>query len=239
MVDKSVQGGKLVHGGDHAWFYGNDDGSVYPDNSDDYVQSPDITRAASGWGKLTFWANYDTEKGFDGLNVLASDDPVGATYTQVPLIDAGPAEPPGLSSAEIDGNSGGYRLLTFDLSGFTGSTIRFRLEFTSDAGVGKTGFAFDDLTVLGTVDASVGSTMTGASASDSSISSSTGRVRPPTPMCRRPTSASPEAERCGPSSRAASLASTECISTARPVARRRSGSRSRLARKRLPDAPSA
>src|SRR5207253_5862795 len=92
--------------------------------------------------------NWDTEKGFDGLNVLASDDG-GSTYQQVPLVSMGPPEGPGLASAQIDGNSGGYRLLTFDLSGLSGATIQLRLQFTSDAGVEKKGFAVDDLTVTG------------------------------------------------------------------------------------------
>jgi hypothetical protein len=98
-----------------------------------------------------------------------SDDPLGATYREAPLIDAGPPEPPSISSAEIDGNSGGYRLLTFDLSSFTGSSIQIRLEFTSDAGVGKKGFAMDDLTVLGATDSSVGSSIDGSSASNPAV----------------------------------------------------------------------
>jgi hypothetical protein len=67
----------------------------------------------------------------------------------LPLVSIGDPTGPGLKAAQIDGNSGGYRLLSFDLSGFTGPTLKLRIQFTSDGGVEYSGAAIDDLVVTG------------------------------------------------------------------------------------------
>jgi hypothetical protein len=138
-----------VHGGTSAWLFGPEDPALnYPTSADAFLESPAFTRVASSWSSLDVWANYDTEKGFDGLNFFASDDG-GATYRLLPIVSIGPPTPPSLAAAQIDGNSGGYRLLSFDLSSFTGSTMQLRIQFTSDAGVEFGGAAIDDLVVRG------------------------------------------------------------------------------------------
>jgi hypothetical protein len=138
-----------VHGGTSAWLFGPEDPSAnYPTSADAFLDSPTLTRTASSWSSLDVWANYDTEKGFDGLNFLASDDG-GASYRLLPVIAIGAPTPPGLAAAQIDGNSGGYRLLSFDLSSFAGSTLKLRIQFISDAGVEFGGAAIDDLVVRG------------------------------------------------------------------------------------------
>jgi hypothetical protein len=138
-----------VHGGTSAWLFGPEDPSAnYPTSADAFLESPTLTRAASSWSSLDVWANYETEKGFDGLNFFASDDG-GSSYRLLPIVSIGAPTPPGLAAAQIDGNSGGYRLLTFDLSSFTGSTLRLRIQFTSDGGVELGGAAIDDLVVRG------------------------------------------------------------------------------------------
>lgn len=140
-----------VHGGSRAWLFGPEDPDLtYPTDANATLDSPTLTRTSTSWASLELYANYDTEKGFDGVNVLASDDG-GTTYELVPLVSAGPPSGEELASAQIDGNSGGYRLLTFDLSGFEGPTLKLRLQFTSDAGVELSGFAFDDVTVTGSL----------------------------------------------------------------------------------------
>jgi hypothetical protein len=138
-----------VHGGSSAWLFGPEDPSAnYPTSADAFLDSPAITRTASAWASLDVWANYDTEKGFDGLNFFGSDDG-GSAYRLLPVVSIGAPTPPALAAAQIDGNSGGYRLLSFDLSSFTGSTLQLRIQFTSDAGVEYGGAAIDDLVVRG------------------------------------------------------------------------------------------
>jgi hypothetical protein len=144
-----TQRADAVHGGSSAWLFGPEDTSAtYPTQADAFLEGPTITRSASAWAGLGVWANYDTEKGFDGLNFFASDDG-GTTYKMLPLVSIGDPTGPGLKAAQIDGNSGGYRLLSFDLSGFTGPTLKLRIQFTSDGGVEYSGAAIDDLVVTG------------------------------------------------------------------------------------------
>jgi hypothetical protein len=150
-----TQRADAVHGGTSAWLYGPEDpNSTYADNSDAFLDSPAINRAAASWSSLEVWANYDTEKGFDGLNFFASDNG-GSSYKLLPIVSIGGATPPSLAAAQIDGNSGGYRLLTFDLSQFTGPTLKLRIEFYSDTGVTFGGAAVDDLVVHGSQPAPV------------------------------------------------------------------------------------
>jgi hypothetical protein len=167
LVDKATVP-SAVHGGNKAWFFGNDNGTPYADGADAFLDSPTITRTSPGWAELTFYANIQTEPTFDGLTVLASDNN-GLQYREVPLIDVGPPQPPALTSAQITGDSSGYRQLTFDLTGFTGSTLMLRFEFSSDAITGGSGVAIDDLAVLGAVDASVGSFIDGSSAPNPAV----------------------------------------------------------------------
>ena len=158
-----------VHGGTSAWLFGPEDPNAnHGANADAFLDSPAINRTAAQWATAEFWANYDTEKGFDGVNVLGSDDG-GATYRLLPLVSIGPASGLELDSAQIDGNSGGYRLLTFDISSFSGPTFRLRLQFTSDSGVEKGGFAFDDLTVKSSESAPVTATFGAASAASAAV----------------------------------------------------------------------
>jgi hypothetical protein len=153
-----------VHGGSHAWLAGPEDPkATYQASEDAILDGPDVTRKAATWASMSFWANYDTESGFDGVNVLASDDG-GKTYREVPLLSKGAPSGPSLASAQIDGSSGGWRLLTFDLSSFKGQTLRPRLEFTSDTGVEKSGFAFDDLTITGSQEAPAALALKGTNA---------------------------------------------------------------------------
>jgi hypothetical protein len=164
-----------VHGGSSAWLFGPEDPSAnYPTSADAFLDSPPITRTASGWASLDVWANYDTEKGFDGLNFLASDDG-GSTYRLLPVVSIGPPTPPALAAAQIDGNSGGYRLLSFDLSSFSGSTLQLRIQFTSDSGVEYGGAAIDDLVVRGANVAPVATALS-ATASATSLPRGGGKV---------------------------------------------------------------
>ena len=158
-----------VHGGKTAWFFGSEDPNTnYPAGADAFLDSPELTRKSAAWAILRFWANYDAEKGFDGLNLLASDDG-GSTYRTVPILSTGPPTGVGLASAQIDGNSKGYRLIEGDLSGFKGQTIRIRFQFTSDGGVEKAGAAVDDVSVLGSELAPVKAVLKAAASQGSSV----------------------------------------------------------------------
>ncbi len=103
---------------------------------------------------LTFYHWFDTESGFDGGNVKISSD-AGGTWT---LITPAEGYTGTLSTAfqnpiggeqAFYGMSNGWRIATFDLTAYAGSSVLIKFDFGSDSSVDGAGWFVDDFTVTG------------------------------------------------------------------------------------------
>lgn len=117
----------------------------------------DLTNAITA--KLTFYAKWDIEAGYDYVEVLASSNG-GATYT--PLC--GKYTKPGSTDQDpgkplFDGQQFDWVYEEMDLDNYVGHSIKLRFKLTSDQGVDGDGFYFDDLKVISinTLGAGIGS----------------------------------------------------------------------------------
>ena len=105
---------------------------------------------------LTFDTQYNTEVGFDYGIVQVSTDG-GATYHSLGNADTTTAHD---STADprivaqlpgFNGDSGGFRSETFDLSAYAGQTILLAFRYMTDPGVDLPGWWIDNVTVGGTL----------------------------------------------------------------------------------------
>jgi hypothetical protein len=102
---------------------------------------------------LTFWQWYDTEALFDGGNAKISTDD-GATWTILTpeagydgALSTSFQNPLGGQPA-FYGVSGGWQMVTIDLSPYSGSVAIIRFDFGSDDSGVSTGWYIDDFSVL-------------------------------------------------------------------------------------------
>lgn len=106
----------------------------------------DLT-AVSGAASLSYWAWYDLEKDYDYLYLVASTD--GGQNWQIITTPSGTAEDISGNSYGwgYNGESGGWKQETVDLSAFAGQKVTLRFEYVTDAAVNGEGFLLDDISL--------------------------------------------------------------------------------------------
>lgn len=139
----------IPHSGQNMW-WSNDDA-----NWADYRLEHDFDlTGADAPVTLTFWTDYTIEEYWDYAFVEISTDN-GITWTTLADMDGVTtnADPNGrlvdyggLQNG-ITGDSGGWTQLRFDLSTYTGSLIKLRLRYATDAGFLDRGMFVDDLAI--------------------------------------------------------------------------------------------
>jgi len=157
-----------IHSGSHAWWSGSVGGA-----SSHLTEALDLT-SAGGTAKLTFWAWYQLEEGFDWAYVLVSTDG-GATWTSLettaadgsgtttldPIGDTGNVLGGGKAYPNaLTGTSGHaaftsanlfaptYTEHTADLGPHAGQTIQLRFLYTSDPATNYENFYVDDVSIV-------------------------------------------------------------------------------------------
>ncbi len=114
-----------------------------------------VREVTVGAGALTFDGRWMTEVGYDYAYVQVSDD-AGESYESVACADsvAAPLGP------GFEGDSGGFRSQSCDLSAYAGETVLLAFRYVTDQLVTEPGFWVDDLAIDGTM-LSDGSTLDG------------------------------------------------------------------------------
>lgn len=96
---------------------------------------------------LHFWAKWNIEKGYDYVQVEASDDngqswtPLCGKYTKPGTVNQDEGKP------LYDGVQDSWVKEEIDLSAYLGSDIQIRFSLITDGGVRRDGFYFDDLKI--------------------------------------------------------------------------------------------
>ena len=121
----------------------------YADNSIKSVtttQSVDLTQA--NYAELTFMGKWALEKGYDYVQLLASDDdganwlPLCGLYTSEGSVNQASGEP------LYDGFQTTWVQEHINLADYIGKNVKFSFLLTSDAGLNYDGFYFDDFKVF-------------------------------------------------------------------------------------------
>jgi len=105
----------------------------------------DLSTAA--YAILNFWAKWEIEAGWDYVQVLISTNngsswtPLAGNYTKIGNEYQAPGEP------LYDGFQTTWIQEEIDLSGYLGSTVKFRFVLKSDTYTTEDGFYFDDFSV--------------------------------------------------------------------------------------------
>ncbi len=145
-----------VYSGSNAWYMGNAVTRQYPDNCRAWLLSPPVYLEAGARFTYRQWLHTEPVKDADyawdgGVVELSTDN--GVTFEQITpeggypyLIFGHPA------AAFPDGTpcfagTGGWEQVAFDLSAYTGQTVRVRLRFGADGFVVGEGWYVDDLSV--------------------------------------------------------------------------------------------
>lgn len=114
----------------HSWWCGDSASGQYSSMLDASLITPDIILGPSS--ELSFWHKYSTEATFDFCHIDYSQDGAGS-WT---------------SLGTFDGNQSSWVKQTYDLSSLaSGSVIKVRFRFTSDASITGTGWYVDDIRV--------------------------------------------------------------------------------------------
>jgi hypothetical protein len=119
----------------------------------------------AGTPALVFDTKYDTEPAFDSFFVQVSTDG-GATYHSLANADTTCDLDPGANSTlknncpGLNGDSGGWKSETFDLTPYAGKTVLLALRYVTDANTRGAGVWVDNIRVGGTV-VSDGSSLAG------------------------------------------------------------------------------
>ncbi len=136
-------------------------GSNYSNNDDSFLVSPYISLPATSDSiKLTFYQYIDTEissstQVYDGAEFyVESDDEPGTFYLTDPeggypytFDDA--CAPPNIDNWPAwGGSSGGWQLVTVDLSSYKGKTIRLGFRFVSDCSTTQEGWYIDNIKIV-------------------------------------------------------------------------------------------
>lgn len=110
----------------------------------------------AGTPTLTFDTSYDTEPAFDYAFVQVSTDG-GASYTSLGNADTTTAHDPSADPKIVanlpgfNGNSGGWRSESFDLSAYAGQNVILAFRYMTDPSVQGDGYWVDNINVGGTV----------------------------------------------------------------------------------------
>ncbi|MGI5211569.1 immune inhibitor A domain-containing protein [Plantactinospora sp. CA-290183] len=126
--------------GEREWWSGTGDNL-----NNTLTRQLDLTGATSAAVNAKAW--YRTEENFDYLFAEVSTDG-GSTWTRLthPLIDE--PTPGGQPETGIDGSSGDWIDLNYDLSAYAGQTIQFRYRYQSDGGTNLAGAFFDNISLV-------------------------------------------------------------------------------------------
>jgi len=139
----------VPHSGSYMWWSNND-----VNWGDSRLEQDFDLSGAAGDVELTFWTDYVIEELWDYAFVEVSTDG-GSTWMQLPdedgittnddpfgrLVDYG-----GLQNG-ITGNSGGWIQMRFDLTAYSGSTVKLRFRYATDAGFLERGMFVDDIEI--------------------------------------------------------------------------------------------
>ena len=136
-------------------------GTNYSNNDDSFLVSPYIALPATSDSiKLYFYQYLDTEtksstQVYDGAEfyVESSDDPNNFYLTSpengYPYTFDDACAPPDINGwAAWGGESGGWQLVTVDLSNYKGKTIRLGFRFVSDCSTTKEGWYIDNIKIV-------------------------------------------------------------------------------------------
>jgi hypothetical protein len=104
-----------------------------------------VREVTVGEGTLTFDAQWMTEVGYDYAYVQVSTDG-GESYESVSCTDSVPA----VLGPGFEGDSGGFRVESCDLSDHAGETIVLAFRYVTDGAVMEPGFWVDDVVLDGT-----------------------------------------------------------------------------------------
>ena len=141
-----------VHSGSNCWDVNLV--SSYSTNAYSTLTSPVFDVSTIGIFGISFWANYFSELGWDGVRMEYSTNG-GSTWAVLGYM----GDPLGsnwydnniLASSNLPGwcdNSAGWKKITYRFDPFTGiNYIQFRFIFTSDNSIVKDGFSIDDFSV--------------------------------------------------------------------------------------------
>jgi hypothetical protein len=117
------------------------------------VHSVDVP---TGSPSLTFDTKYDTEPGFDSFFIQVSTDG-GASYHSLANADTTCDLDPGANATlknncpGLNGDSGGWKSETFDLTPYAGQTVLLALRYVTDSNTRGAGVWVDNITVGGTL----------------------------------------------------------------------------------------
>jgi hypothetical protein len=145
--------------------HGTDAALAAPDADNKDAAIVHSVAVPAGTPSLTFDTKYDTEPGFDSFFIQVSTDG-GATYHSLANADTTCDLDPGANSTlknncpGLNGDSGGWKTETFDLTPFAGQTVLLAFRYVTDANTRGAGVWVDNISVGGTV-VSDGSSLAG------------------------------------------------------------------------------
>lgn len=152
--NSTIFGKEGVNSGANAWVTGlNDD--WYEHNTETYLYTPNYDFSVPGIYEISFWANYNTQYGWDGFRVEYSTDR-GETWQVLgdkrdnwynfELTDGGAAFNNG--SGLFTGVSGGWEKYFYNMQEVEGQAdVAFRFAFKSNATGRQKGVAIDDFQI--------------------------------------------------------------------------------------------
>jgi len=133
--------------GDNVW--GTVLNGNYPGNADDALLTCNYS-VTDPTASLSFYHWYDTESGWDGVNVHMSTDG-GASWAII--TPEGGYPDPDVNGLDYEpgfaGESNGWEQVVFDLSGYQGQTVKFKFRFGSDGSFNYNGWYVDGVVLNG------------------------------------------------------------------------------------------
>ena len=136
--------------------HGSDAALAAPDADNKDAAIVHSVTVPAGSPSLTFDTKYDTEPGFDSFFVQVSTDG-GRTYHSLANADTTCDLDPGADAKLVgncpgfNGDSGGWKSETFDLSAYAGQTVLLAFRYITDANTRGTGVWIDNVRIGGTV----------------------------------------------------------------------------------------
>ncbi len=152
--NSTIFGKEGVNSGSNAWVIGlNDD--WYEHNTETYLYTPNYDLSEAGIYELSFWANYNTQYGWDGFRVEYSIDRGESwqvlgdkrdNWYNFELTSGGASFENG--SALFTGVSGGWEKYTYNMQELEGqANVAFRFAFKTNATGRQKGVAIDDFQI--------------------------------------------------------------------------------------------
>ena len=126
--------------GSYEWYSGKADNL-----NNTLTRSIDLTGASSAALNAKVW--YQVEEGFDYVYGEVSTDG-GGTWAPIDgTFNGGPIQRDGAENPALNGDSGGWGDLHYDLTPWAGQSIMFRWRYSTDSGTTWPGFTADVITV--------------------------------------------------------------------------------------------